>query len=108
MRAFKENRRSAIQNVIDSEPLAAYIRHMMAGRRSWTGTASDLLRAAEAFTENPPTMGWPRTPRALAGRLRRSQTFLRTIGIQIAFSREGHTGNRMMTITTAAVQEDAA
>jgi hypothetical protein len=108
MRAFKENRRSAIQNVIDSEPLAAYIRHMMAGRRSWTGTASDLLRAAEAFTENPPTMGWPRTPRALAGRLRRSQTFLRTIGIQIAFGREGHTENRMITITTAAVQKDAA
>jgi hypothetical protein len=31
-------------------------------------------------------------PRALAGRLRRAQTFLRTLGIEITFSREGRLG----------------
>ena len=103
MRAFRENWRSAIQDVIDGDPLATYVRHMMAGRSSWTGTASDLLRAAEAFTDNVPATGWPKTARALAGRLRRSQAFLRTIGIQIAFSREGHTGNRTITIRTATI-----
>ncbi len=108
MRAFRENQRSAIQDVIDADPLAACVRHMMAGGRSWTGTASDLLRAAEGFTQDLPAMGRPKTARALAGRLRRSQAFLRTIGIQIAFSREGHTGNRTITIRTTAVQKDAA
>src|ERR1700738_1739498 len=34
-------------------------------------------------------IGWARSPRVLAGRLRRAQTFLRTLGIEIVFSREG-------------------
>ena len=46
------------------------------------------------------TAGWPRNPRALAGRLRRCQTFLRTVGIDIAFSREGRTGSRMIRMTS--------
>jgi hypothetical protein len=108
IRAFRENRRLAIQDIIDGDPLAAYVRRMMADQRSWTGTASDLLRVAEAFTDDLPAVGWPRTARALAGRLRRSQAFLRTIGIHIAFSREGHAGNRMITISAAATQKEAA
>jgi hypothetical protein len=35
--------------------------------------------------------GWSKTP-ALAGRLRRAQTFLRTLGIEIVFGREGRLG----------------
>jgi hypothetical protein len=42
--------------------------------------------------------GWPKNPRALAGRLRRVQTFLRRLGIDIAFSREGHAGSRIIRI----------
>jgi hypothetical protein len=41
---------------------------------------------------------WPRNPRALAGQLRRAQTFLRAIGIEIAFGREGRAGNRIIRI----------
>ena len=37
---------------------------------------------------------WAKNPRALAGRLRRAQTFLRTLGIEITFSREGRTGTQ--------------
>jgi hypothetical protein len=40
--------------------------------------------------------GWPKNPRALAGRLRRAQTFLRALGIDIKFSREGRAGNRII------------
>ena len=39
---------------------------------------------------------WAKNPRALAGRLRRAQTFLRTLGIEVTFSREGRTGSRMI------------
>jgi hypothetical protein len=31
---------------------------------------------------------WPKSPRALAGRLRRAQTYLWTLRIEITFSRE--------------------
>ena len=43
---------------------------------------------------------WPRNPRVLAGRLRRAQTFLRVLGIDVAFSREGRAGSRVIRIRT--------
>jgi hypothetical protein len=44
---------------------------------------------------------WPDSPRALSGRLRRAATFLRKIGIDIAFTKEGRARTRTITITTA-------
>jgi hypothetical protein len=43
-----------------------------------------------------------KSPRALAGRLRRTQTFLRTLGIEITFWREGRMGTRMIRVSTSA------
>jgi hypothetical protein len=48
--------------------------------------------------------GWPKSPRALAGRLRRAQSFLRTLGIEIVFGREGRLG--MRTIRIMATDEN--
>jgi hypothetical protein len=42
--------------------------------------------------------GWPKNLRALAGRLRRAQTFLRALGIEVTFSREGRAGSRIIRI----------
>jgi hypothetical protein len=44
--------------------------------------------------------GWPKNPRALAGRLRRAHTFLRALGIDIAFGREGRAGSRVIRMHT--------
>jgi hypothetical protein len=41
----------------------------------------------------------PKSPRALAGRLRRAQTALRTLGIQIFFGREGRAGTRTIRMS---------
>jgi hypothetical protein len=79
----------------------------MAERRSWTGTAADLLRAgAERSADGVSSdrTGWPKNPRALAGRRRRAQSFLRTLGIEIVFGREGRLGTR--TIRIAAMGEN--
>jgi hypothetical protein len=102
LRVYDANRRGAIEGVIEADPVAAFVREIMAVRSTWTGRASDLLRARMAAGEGVPdrTAGWPKNPRALAGRLRRCQTFLRTVGIDIAFSREGRTGSRMIRITS--------
>jgi hypothetical protein len=102
LRAYNANRRAAIEGVIEADPVAAFVREIMAVRSTWAGRASDLLRARFAAGEDMPnrTAGWPKNPRALAGRLRRCQTFLRTVGIDIAFSREGRTGNRMIRMTS--------
>ena len=65
------------------------------------GTASDLLRAATALAGDDvskKSAGWPINPGALAGRLRRAQTFLRVLGIEISFTREGRAGTRTIRI----------
>jgi hypothetical protein len=104
LRAYNMNRRVAVDDAIDVDPLAASIRALMAARRSWTGTASDLLRAAAGIGSGAPEglASWPKNPHALAGRLRRSQPFLRTIRIEIVFSREGHAGSRIITLVSKA------
>jgi hypothetical protein len=101
--AYDNNRRDAIENIIDADPVAAHVRELMADRAQWTGRASDLLQlginvggnAMAAWTRS----GWPKNPRALAGRLRRAQTPLRALGIEIVFGREGRLGTRTITIT---------
>ena len=108
-RAYQANRRAAIEDLIDVDPLAAGIRQIMANRSTWTGNASDLLRAGADLSDPGLPSGapaWPKNPRALAGRLRRAQPFLRALGIQIVFSREGRAGTRVIRIYTRA--EDTA
>jgi hypothetical protein len=98
-RAYAANRRAMIEGFIDADPVAACVRDMMASRNQWTGTASDFLLAADKLQRQEASIrrpDWPRTPRALAGRLRRAQTSLRAMGIDIAFHREGRAGSRMI------------
>ena len=97
------NRRAAIEELIDRDTVAARVREIMAKRQTWSGSASDLLRAGAQLGSDGvrnESNGWPNTPRALAGRLRRAQTFLRTLGIELTFAREGRAGTRMIRISS--------
>ena len=69
-------------------------------RTEWTGTASDLLGAlSEEVGETVRRAKiWPATARALSGRIRRAATFLRKVGIDIAFEREGRARTRTIRI----------
>ena len=100
--AYCGNRDEAVDGVIDADPIAAAVRAVMTTRTEWTGTASELLGAlAEMAGERvAKSRTWPDSPRALAGRLRRAATFLRKIGIDIGFEREGRARTRMIRITT--------
>jgi hypothetical protein len=99
VRAYAANRRTAIEDAVEADPVAACVRELMAERSSWTGSAADLLRAGANRSRDDVTVGnpsWPKNPRALAGRLRRAQSFLRALGITISFSREGRAGSRII------------
>jgi hypothetical protein len=108
--AYSNNRRAAIENIVDADPVAAHVRELMADRAQWTGSASDLLQiginvggnAMAAWTRS----GSPKSPRALAGRLRRAQTYLRALGIDIVFGREGRSGTRTIRITATGEDQD--
>jgi hypothetical protein len=76
----------------------------MANQTMWAGSASDLLRLCAEGVRDGVSRGaaWAKNPRALAGRLRRAQTFLRTLGVEITFSREGRLGSRMIRVSASA------
>jgi hypothetical protein len=102
--AYCDNRDEAVEGVIEADPIAAAVRALMAARTEWTGTASGLLSAlAEQAGERlAKAKTWPDSPRALAGRLRRAATFLRKIGVEIGFGREGQARTRIIRITTTS------
>jgi hypothetical protein len=79
--AYSKNRRDAIENIVDADPVAARVRELMADRAQRTGSAADLLQLGVNVGGNAivawTCSGWPTSPRALAGRLRRVQTSLR-------------------------------
>ena len=102
--AYCSNRDEAVEGVIEADPVAAAVRAFMSAQTEWTGTASDLLGAlAEAVDERiAKSKTWPDSPRALSGRLRRAATFLRKIGIEIAFKKEGRARTRIVHITASA------
>src|SRR5437660_10095073 len=85
-RAYTANRMTAIEGMIDMDPIAACVREFMSERPSWTGSAADLLRVSvQRSSDCIPRdgTGWPKNPRVLAGHLRRAPTFLRALGITI-------------------------
>jgi hypothetical protein len=100
-RAYQANRMGAIEDLIDPDPVAARVREIMANRVVWTGTASELLRMGSGSVLLSGNASWPKTPRELAGRLRRAQTFLRALGIEVHFGREGRTGTRVIRFRKA-------
>ena len=110
-RAYAANRRTAIDSILEADPVAAYVRALMAERNTWTGSATDLLRAGTDFMNSDPLTrctDWPANPRAITGRLRRAQTFLRALGIEITFNREGRAGNRIINMRTKNLNVSSA
>jgi hypothetical protein len=101
-RAYRANRQAILESVIEADPVATCARlngySKSMGRNSLRLLANRRQAAAPKNSYSPPR--WPRTPRALAGRLRRAQTSLRALGIEIAFQREGRGGSRMIRIRT--------
>jgi hypothetical protein len=99
--AYTGNRNEAVEGVIDADPVAAAVRGLMQDQTEWTGTASDLLSALSNLAGDrvARSKSWPEGARTLSGRLRRAATFLRTVGIEIGFEREGRARTRMIRIS---------
>ena len=99
--AYAGNRDEAVDSVIEADPIGSAIRSMMNARTEWTGTASDLLDALdeEVGEKVRKSKTWPSSARALSGRVRRAATFLRKVGIDITFEREGRARTRTIRVT---------
>jgi hypothetical protein len=98
-RAYAANQIAGIEGMIDSDPIASCVWELMSKHSSWVGSAADLLRVSIERSSQPLNNTAPiKNPRALAGHLRRAQTFLRVLGVDITFSREGRAGSRVIRI----------
>jgi hypothetical protein len=106
--AYCDNRDEVIDDVIDADPVAAAVRDFMATRIEWSGTAANLLDTLERKVGEGVAKSkfWPGSPRALSGRLRRAATFLRKIGIEVAFRIEGRARTRTIDIYTTPRNND--
>ena len=105
--AYCGNRDEAVESVIDADPIAAAVLAVMETGPVWTGTASELLdELGEVAGEvQRRSKFWPKSARGLAGRLRRAAAFLRKVGIEIDFEREGDRA-RTRTVRISTGPED--
>ncbi len=103
--AYEGNRAAVNDLALDASPVALVMRTFAAAyppSAPWEGTAKDLLaalgeHAAEGATKD---RDWPKTPRALAGALRRYAPNLRAAGVTVAYRKEAG-GDRRRLITLA-------
>jgi hypothetical protein len=103
MRAYAGNRADAVETVVEADHVAMAVRKLMATRIEWKGTATDLKEALEVYVLGPegrqrPPKGWPGSPHALSGDLRRAAAALRKTGLEVEFSRHHHP--KVITIWT--------
>jgi hypothetical protein len=103
LRAYRANIQGAVESVLEASPVSVAVRSLMdrLAAKKWEGTSSDLLtRLTDLVGEKVAnSKAWPGNSRALSGRLRRAASFLRRVGINVAFGREGHVRSRQITIT---------
>jgi hypothetical protein len=105
LRAYWQNIEAANEVVLEASPVGDVVRHFMAGREKWAGTASSLLALLTPLIPEvlARERSWPKSARALSGKLRRAAPPLRKVGIDIAFVREGHDRERIIVITARKI-----
>jgi hypothetical protein len=91
--AYGDNRQDAHIIALEESPIAEPL-VKLAREGEWSGTAKQLLeeltrRVGEMAAKN---RQWPRSPRALSGRLRRLAPHLKAVGITLAFTLGGPRG----------------
>lgn len=98
--AYDRNRKDVVENVIDGDPVANAICSLIAERNEWSGTATELLGAIEGKVGErvSKSKNFPKSPRALSGRLTRAASFLRKMGIEIERDRQGKSAKRIIHI----------
>ena len=98
LRAYSSNREESVDLALESDLVASALLALLETHQAWQGTATELL--AELGNHVPErtqrSRAWPKTARALSGRLRRAATFLRTAGVEMDFLRESGSRSRRL------------
>jgi hypothetical protein len=100
MEAYEANRKDANESILEDSPVASHLRRTVKPGARWEGTATELLNSMNsgATEQARQHRQWPKSSRMLAGTLRRLAPALRSVGIEVGFSREGHERTRRIIV----------
>ena len=100
--AYSGNRGEANELTLEESPIGHSVREL--AQRGFEGTAEDLLERLEGIAGEATTRRreWPKSPRALSGKLRRIAPNLRALGVEVEFAKESGRGRRRL-ITLARI-----
>lgn len=85
------------QEVLDADPVASAIRDFIRARKTWTGTAQQMLVALNERVQQPRPDGWPKQANSLSRRLNVLHATLNEIGITIR-RHKGAEKDRLITL----------
>jgi len=108
IKAYRQNRASAVELSIEASPVASAVRSFMRDRTNWSGTAEQLLKVlSEKVSEQTArAKSWPTLPRELGGELRRAAPNLAKVGIAIAWDKGRHYGRLIHISKTNGTDPD--
>ena len=86
--AYQRNRARVVDVALDASPVATAVRALLdqpTQHGHWKGTPDECHSAVDRLTSDATrrSPGWPKNARALSSALRRSATFLRSVGIAL-------------------------
>ena len=103
MQAYHINQMTAIETSLESDFLGTAVIGMMTTYEEWEGSPTELYELLESQVDETVRNGkrWPGSPNWMSQRLKRSASFLRSVGIDIQFPEQGAKGkNRVFRIRT--------
>jgi hypothetical protein len=118
LKAHQGVQTAAHELTLEASPVGPLLRDLMAIHHTWQGTATELLPQLETLAQGGPTppgtfkagsdvtkqKTWPKNGRSLSNVLRRLAPTLRAVGIDVQYTRQSLTGNRLIVLTTIAMQ----
>ena len=102
IKAYRGNRQSAIESGLEGSLVATVLRDFINPQSSFEGTATALLNALNARVDNRTRLSrsWPKSARSLSEALRRLATALRTVGIEVEFSKRHGTAKTIRIVAS--------
>jgi hypothetical protein len=104
--AYTRNRAASVEDTLAADTVASAVRFFMDGKTLWKGVTKDLLNHLNEIVGERKDRDWPQTERRLTNHLKVAATFLRRVGITIAWDEKRTKRGRPITIV--AVPDDPA
>lgn len=104
LQAYHQNQEIYRHESVESSAIGPVIIKFMKDKKTWSGTANELLTKCSKdyyLDLTKRRSDWPKTPRGMSGALRRIAPDLRALGIDVGFmGKQGHNGDRILTLRT--------